>query len=128
MLIQEMEVSETKVNHGMALICISAALASPCVAFSNLSILLGISVMAFSAFVTLQIFGPAWHLLVVQGLSHTIGFKKGQKSCFGWRGICIVCQKISKNPRPEINFTGNLFLRHFPFSEINICENDSFDF
>ena len=85
MLIQEMEVSETKVNHGMALICISAALASPCVAFSNLSILLGISVMAFSAFVTLQIFGPAWHLLVVQGLSHTIGFKKGQKSCFGRR-------------------------------------------
>lgn len=39
-----------------------------------------------------------------------------------------MCQKISKNPRPEINFTGNLFLRHFPFSEINICENDLFDF
>ena len=40
----------------------------------------------------------------------------------------MVCQNISKNLRPEINFTGNLFLRHFPFSEINICENDSFDF
>merc|ERR1719412_3263409 len=69
MLVQEMGVSETKVNHLMALICITAALASPCVAFSSLSLLVGISVMAFSAFVTLQIFGlhlqgPAgWHLV-----------------------------------------------------------------
>ena len=64
MLIEEMGVSETKVNHVMALICITAALASPCVAFSNLSLLLGISVMVFSAFITLQIFDV--HL---QGLS-----------------------------------------------------------
>ena len=126
MLIQEMEVSETKVNHGMALICISAALASPCVAFSNLSILLGISVMAFSAFVTLQIFGPAWHLLVVQGLSHTIGFKKGQKSCFGCRGedLHSVSENFKKILGQKSISRGICFLRHFPFSEINVCEND----
>lgn len=59
LMISEMGVSEAKVNHLLALICVLAALASPALAFMNRALMMAISIPIFVAFLTLNHFNMA---------------------------------------------------------------------
>ena len=72
MMIDNSEVSETRANHLMALLCILATLASPALAFANMFKMLGISLLVFIAFVVCHIFG--WTLLAYLALGPFLAF------------------------------------------------------
>lgn len=63
MMLSDMEVSETKAHHLMALICVMAAFTSPFLAFGSLNCAVAVSLLAFVAFVACHIFkfvGLGW--------------------------------------------------------------------